>query len=63
MYIIYKLDNKDKKFLHIQFQEKIIYNLLRGSEVILQQRRPRPSQVIYHLRTRSVPKDSYKRHS
>ena len=63
VYILYKLDNKDKLFLHTQFQEQITQNLLRGLKVILRQRRPHPSQVIYNLYTRPVPKDSYKRHS
>ena len=28
VYILYKLDNKDKLFLYIQFQEQIIQSLL-----------------------------------
>ena len=63
VYILYKLDNKDRKFLHIQFQKEVIRSLFRELETILRQRRPRSSKVIYHLRTRPVSKDSYKRHS
>jgi hypothetical protein len=47
---------------HVQFQEEIARNLLRGPGAILRQRRPRPPKASSNPHNKSVSKGTYRGH-